>query len=104
MEKRRAPRLAQLAKAVNSTTPVTGFKATIEEGYCNTDRRVGGRGRGYRIAGKGRYGNKLVVRDERFKVVFEHNSAQTYADNGYALRGVMTLLGWTEEQIREAGK
>ncbi len=102
MEKRRAPRLAQLAIAVNSTTSVTGFKATIEEGYCNTDRRFRSGGRYFRSEGKGRYGNKLVVKDERGKIILSHNSAETYRTNEEALRKVMALLGWTEEQIRSA--
>lgn len=100
MEKRRAPRLSQLALAVNSTTAVTGFKATIEEGYCNTDRHFRSGGRHFRREGKGRYGNQLVVRDERRREVLKHNSAETYRTNEEALRKVMTLLGWTEEQIR----
>jgi hypothetical protein len=54
------------------------YAATVEQGYCNTDRNI--RGTRLRHPGKGRYGNKLVVR-KGDAIVFKHNAAETYRHN-----------------------
>jgi len=68
-----ARRLSTLAKEINK---LPGFKARIERGYCNTDRKVGR----LRVPGKGREGNRLIVEFEG-RVVFDHNAAETYRHN-----------------------
>lgn len=75
---KRARRLKTLAKAINDSGK---FRAEITEGYCNTDRKIPGSR--LIIPGKGRQGNKLVVRHlDTDRVVFEHNAAGTYRHNG----------------------
>ena len=73
----RAPRLNQLAAIINATGK---YVARIEEGYCNTDRKIPGTR--LRHPGKGRYGNRLIVTDQRGKVMLDHNAAETYRHNG----------------------
>jgi len=74
--KTKSPRLKQLAKFINEN--IKSVEAVIEDGYCNTDRKIGR----LRSPGKGRYGNKLVVRDtETNAIVYEHNAAETYREN-----------------------
>jgi hypothetical protein len=82
-KKPRARRLKELAEAINKKYPM--WEATIEKGYCNTDSQVAGTR--FLRRGKGRTGNKLVVRwrhlyaiDPTSKV-FEHNAAETYRCN-----------------------
>jgi len=76
-----ARRLKQIAEDINARFP--RLVATIEKGYCNTDRKIGR----LRSPGKGRTGNRLVVRwrylwaiDPKSKV-FDHNAAETYRCN-----------------------
>jgi len=71
-----ARRLATIAKEINEVTPYT---ATIVRGYCNTDRKIAGTR--LRWPGKGREGNRLIVRDEGGNVVLDHNAAETYRMN-----------------------
>jgi hypothetical protein len=78
-----ARRLKQLAEEINRVYP--DLIATIERGFCNTDRHI--KGTRLRHPGKGRRGNKLVVRwrhlfaiDPR-SLVFTHNAAETYRCN-----------------------
>lgn len=71
-----ARRLSTIAKWVNSNLADEGYRARIENGYCNTDRKVGS----LRWPGRGRTGSRLIV--ERHGVcVFDHNSAETYRTN-----------------------
>ena len=70
-----ARRLSTLAKEINK---LPGFEAKIEEGYCNTDRKV--QGSRLRWPGKGRYGNRLIVTFEGEEVL-DHNAAETYRCN-----------------------
>ena len=73
-----APRLKTLAEKINADGR---FTATIERGYCNTDRHP--KGVRWRIPGKGRRGNRLIVKDKLMgNVVLDHNSAETYRYNG----------------------
>ena len=72
-----ARRLKTLAKEINK---IEGYTAEIVKGYCNTDRHISGTR--FRIPGKGRYGNKLIVKDKEGNVVLEHNAANTYRYNG----------------------
>lgn len=46
----------------------------VERGYCNTDRKIGR----LRWPGKGRWGSHIIVRDEKGKVLLDHNNAETY--------------------------
>lgn len=88
-----ARRLATIAKEINAE--VEGFTAEIVRGYCNTDRKIGR----LRWAGKGREGNKLVVRNADGNVVLSHNAAETYRMNSEVeewlqrLKGVIELKG-----------
>lgn len=70
----RARRLKAIAAWINANMP--GYAASVERGYCNTDRKVGR----FRRPGKGRYGSKIVVR-RGGEVVLKHNSAETYRSN-----------------------
>lgn len=73
----KAPRLKRLAEIINATGR---FTASIERGYCNTDRKV--RGSRLRWPGKGRTGNRLIVKDKLMgNVVLDHNAAETYREN-----------------------
>lgn len=85
--KTKSPRLKQLAKFINKNIP--DVEAEIEEGYCNTDRHP--KGVRWRIPGKGRYGNKLIVKKEG-KIIFEHNAAETYRQNYEACRWICQQL------------
>lgn len=69
-----ARRLKQIAEWINANMP--NYTAEIVEGYCDTDRKAGR----LRIPGKGRYGNRLIVR-KAGAVVLDHNSAETYRRN-----------------------
>jgi len=72
----RARRLKAIAKHINENWPE--YEAKVEKGYCNTDRKIGR----LRWPGKGRHGNRLLVRRiaDR-KLVFDHNAAETYRSN-----------------------
>lgn len=80
-------RLATIAKLINQKVP--GFRAEIVEGYCDTDRKIGR----LRHPGKGRYGNRLVVRNKHDVVVIDHNAAETYRTNEEVLRKVERYWG-----------
>lgn len=73
----RAPRLKKLLGIINADGR---FTAVIQRGYCNTDRQIAGSR--LRWPGKGREGNRLIVRDKKGNVVLDHNSAETYRHNG----------------------
>lgn len=78
-----ARRLKAIAAEINEKYPA--LIATIEEGYCNTDRKI--RGTRLRHPGKGRTGNRLIVRwrhlsrFDREAVVLDHNAAEAYRTN-----------------------
>jgi hypothetical protein len=75
----RAPRLRKLADIINADGR---FNAIIEPGYCNTDRKPKGL-RYITRKGKGRIGNRLIVRDKLLGTkVLDHNAAETYRHNG----------------------
>lgn len=69
-----ARRIKTIAEWINAN--MDGYKAEIIEGFCDTDRKAGR----LRIPGKGRYGNRLIVR-KAGAVVLDHNSAETYRRN-----------------------
>ena len=72
-----ARRLKQIANWINENTDHT---AKIEQGYCNTDSSP--RGCPYIThKGKGRYGNRLIVKTPEGEIVCDHNSAMTYSYN-----------------------
>ncbi len=88
----KARRLKTLAEEINRLFPV--FIATIEAGFCNTDRKI--TGTRLRRPGKGRRGNRLVVRwralpalDPRSSV-FSHNAAETYRSNAEVERWLVS--------------
>jgi hypothetical protein len=92
-----ALRLKTLAKLINQRVP--GVRATIKPGYCNTDRKS----RGCRYithVGKGRRGNRLVVRRVQapYEVLLDHNAAETYRSNSEAMAKVEKLFGPLWEQ------
>lgn len=71
-----ARRLLTIAKWINENLPE--LRAHVEEGHCNTDRKIGR----LRWPGKGRTGNQLLVYRKVDKVkVLDHNSAETYRSN-----------------------
>jgi len=80
-------RLTTIAKEINAE--VEGFTAEVVRGYCNTDRKLAGT----RLIspGKGREGNKLVVRNADGNVVLSHNAAETYRCNGEVEEWLATL-------------
>jgi hypothetical protein len=80
----KARRLKVIAEEINRLYPM--FTAKIEAGYSNTDRKIVGSR--LRVPGKGRRGNRLVVRwrslsqfDPR-SLVLDHNAAEAYRYNG----------------------
>lgn len=86
---KRPPSLKRIADYVNGFMP--GYTATIERGYCNTDRHP--KGVCWRIPGKGREGNRIIIRKAGLeRPVVDHNAAETYRSN----REVMEFLerGW----------
>lgn len=87
--KTRAPRLAAIAAWINSLG--NGYTAEIVRGYCHTDRHP--KGVRWRIPGKGREGNRLVVRAANGEVVIDHNAAETYRTNEEAVEKAERLFG-----------
>jgi hypothetical protein len=90
----KAPRLATIAKWINANTTLT---AKIERGFCDTDRKF--KGSRLRWPGKGRWGNRLIVRHGT-KVVLDHNSAETYRYNAEAVRTLADYLDDHPEVLR----
>jgi hypothetical protein len=82
----KAPRLGTIAKWINANTTLV---ATIERGFCDTDRKF--KGSRLRWPGKGRWGNRLIVRRGGI-VVLDHNSAETYRYNAEAVRALDDFL------------
>lgn len=72
-----ARRLKTIARVINDLP--LGYQAEVVKGYCNTDRKI--RGRRIRIPGKGRHGNRLIVRDRTGLVILDHNAADPYRQN-----------------------
>ena len=79
------PRLAAFASWINEHTVLT---AEVERSYTNTDRKVGR----LRAPGKGRHGNRLLVRDAKGREIFSHDSSQTYRHNSEVLEWLQRLL------------
>lgn len=88
-----ARRLSTIAKDINDNCD--GFTAEIVRGYCNTDRKVGR----LRWPGKGREGNRLIVRNANCEVIFDHNAAETYRTNAE----VEEWLARLKDQIEKNG-
>lgn len=88
-----ARRLATIARDINDN--IDGFTATVERGYCSTDRKVGR----LRVPGNGRYGSRLVVRNADGNVVLDHNSAIPYRRNDE----VETWLSHLKDTIDKQG-
>ena len=84
----KARRLSTLAEAINKSGK---FLAMVEPGYCNTDRDISGTR--LRRPGKGRRGNRIIVRDLAGKIVLDHNAAETYRYNGEVERWIKEKLG-----------
>lgn len=85
-----ARRLKAIAAWINANMP--GYRAEVSSSYCNTDRKAGR----LRIPGKGRTGNRLVVR-KGDAVVLDHNSAQTYRTNA-------EVESWLSSELARGGK
>lgn len=80
--KTKRPSLKRIAAYINANMP--GYTAKVVEGHCNTDRHP--RGVRWRIEGKGRYGNHLIVANKAGVKVVDHNSAETYRHNGEVMQ------------------
>ncbi len=87
-----ARRLKAIATYINATHG-DALVAEIVTGFCNTDRKIAGTR--LRRPGKGRYGNRLIVKDKAGKVLIDHNAAETYRSN-YEVES--WLLHWEDEQ------
>jgi len=83
----KARRLKAIAKWINEN--LGGYTARIEEGYCNTDRKISGTR--LRNPGNGRWGNRIIVK-KGSEVVLDHNSAETYRKNS-------EVEEWLEREI-----
>ena len=95
MKKRR---LKTLAKEIERLFP--DLKAEIVKGYCNTDRKIGR----LRSPGKGREGNRLIVRQRvSGGVVLDHNSAETYRTNEEVEDFIQQECSWRLREIPPAG-
>lgn len=82
-----ARRIKTLAKIIENL----GFQVEVCKGHCNTDRKIHyGR---IRIPGRGRDGTRLIVRNKRGDVVFDHNSAETYRCNQEVEDWISTFCG-----------
>lgn len=86
-----ARRLKTIARWINENLGVNGFRAEIERGFCNTDRKLAGTR--LRIPGQGRWGNRLMVYQAGEGLVFDHNSAETYRCNDEVEEWLAKLLG-----------
>lgn len=82
------PRLTTLAAFIRAEMP--DVTVTLEEGYCNTDRKPAGL-RYITHVGKGRKGTRLRVRRDG-KVVYDHNAAETYRSNSDVVRWIRNCL------------
>jgi len=83
----KAPRLKDIAWYVNNFMPE--YEAEIEEGYCNTDRKIGK----LRSPGKGRYGNQIIIRNIKTnEIIIDHNSAETYRRNNDVCEKLINFL------------
>lgn len=78
-------RLTTIAKWINENMP--GFRARVERVFYNTDRHP--KGVRWRIPGKGRRGNQLVVEKDG-REVLKHCGVGTYRTNSEVER-------WVEE-------
>jgi hypothetical protein len=87
--RKRAPRLAQIATLVNEHFP-KGYTAEVISSWSSTDRKIPGTRQ--RHPGKGRRGNRLFVRLNGALLV-DHDSSETYRENGEALEKVARLIG-----------
>jgi hypothetical protein len=109
----KAPRLATIAKWINEHTTLL---AEIEQGYCNTDRKIPGTR--LRHPGKGRRGNRLKVfecqahkleliqkpwspyrreqpeRKYSVQPLLDHNAAETYRCNS-------EVVYWLKRHLQE---
>lgn len=79
----RVVRLKAIARWIGENLPE--LRAEVVEGYCNTDRHP--KGVGWRIPGKGRRGNRLIVWRDKDKII-DHNAAQTYRNNKEVVRAM----------------
>ena len=90
-----ARRLKTIARFINENLP--DLEAKIEQGYCNTDRKVGR----LRVPGRGRIGSRLKGRRRSDgKVILDHNSAETYRTNREVEAWLLRVRGgWTPTTI-----
>lgn len=84
----RAPRLQEIAKLVNDHFP-KGYSAEVISSWSSTDQKISGT----RLSrhGKGRSGNRLIVK-RGTDVVVDHDSSETYRENGEAIEKVARLV------------
>ena len=84
-----ARRLSTIAAWINDNRPE--LSASIDAGYCNTDRHP--RGVTWRIPGKGRYGWRIIVkRVSDGEKLLDHNGAEAYRRNDEVERWLADYL------------
>lgn len=93
----RAPQLGTIAKWLNANTTLT---ATIEKSYSSTDSKISGTR--FIRKGKGRRGNKLTVMLDG-KLVFSHDSSQTYRENAEVVRWLRDYLQANPKVVKNIG-
>jgi hypothetical protein len=70
--------LKTIAREINDRVP--GLTAEVVKSWSSTDRKIPGSR--IRIPGKGRHGNRLIVRVERTRrVLLDHDASETYRSN-----------------------
>lgn len=79
-------RLTTIAQWINDNMP--GYRAKTEQGYADTDRKIGR----LRVPGKGRYGTRLKVW-RGTELVLDHNNAETY-------RRTSEVEAWLRAELR----
>lgn len=86
---KRTPRISVLAEFIKTEMPE--LRVSVEQGYCNTDRKPAGF-RFITSPGKGRKGNRLKVQNKDGTFLLDHNSAETYRSNDEIVRWIRYRL------------
>lgn len=79
--------IKSLAKEIQRRRP--RWRVYVERGHCNTDRKIGR----LRWPGKGRWGSRIHVYDEKGREILDHNNAETY-------RTTSEVRRWMEEHVK----
>jgi hypothetical protein len=103
--------LAELARSINALD--NGYVATCAKSHSSTDSQIPGTR--LRRQGKGRNGNRLIVKDPKGAVVLDHDTSETYRnvmeaeDQAVRLFGKALDVGPTEilkvdDEVRVTGQ